>query len=61
MRVIFAAGAIAVSVVVAIVAGLVVYLNWEPAYAIPSEVARRLDPKMQVTAHRLLVNLAIGR
>jgi clan AA aspartic protease (TIGR02281 family) len=38
----------------AVVAGMIVYLNREPTYAISSEVAQRLDPKMQVVAHRLV-------
>jgi len=39
----------------AIVASIAVYLNREPTYAVPSEVVQRLDPKMQVLAHRLVV------
>src|SRR5438046_2280148 len=39
---------------VAIVAGIAVYLNRSPTDAIPSEVTQRLDPKLQVLSHRLV-------
>src|SRR5436305_13116531 len=42
---------------VAIMAGILVYLNRTSTDVIPSEVAERLDPKTHVLAHRLVGEL----